>query len=207
MSHLLGRREFWKHSFVVTKDVLDPRPDTETLVQAALDVPFERVLDLGTGSGCIVISLLADRPTAAGVAADVSMSALEVAAQNIMALDVHDRCQVVQSDWFEAVEGAFDLIVSNPPYIALAEMSGLAPELSHEPAGALTDGADGLSCYRIIAKGGVDHLTAGGWLMVEIGPTQAADVVALFETGGLSKVSIKQDLDGRDRVIVGQKPL
>nr|WP_268821742.1 peptide chain release factor N(5)-glutamine methyltransferase [Octadecabacter dasysiphoniae] len=207
MAHILGTRDFWKHSFVVTKDVLDPRPDTETLVQAALEVPFARVLDLGTGSGCILISVLADRSGATGVGADVSEAALEVAAQNVMAIGVYERCVLVQSDWFEGVDGTFDLIVSNPPYIAEDEMPTLAPELSFEPRIALTDGGDGLSCYRILADGAGAHLNAGGWLMVEIGPTQAGQVAQMFRAAGLVAVGIRRDLDGRDRVVVGQKPL
>lgn len=207
MSHLLGRRQFWKHEFVVSKDVLDPRPETEVLVQTALEVPFDRLLDLGTGSGCILLSLLAERAGAQGVGADLSEAALEVAAQNAMALGVDDRCDLAASDWFSGVSGTFDLIVSNPPYIAADEMTGLAPELAHEPRMALTDEGDGLSCYRIIADGAGAHLTRGGWLMVEIGPTQGAAVSAIFEAAGLTQVGIRADLDGRDRVVLGQKPL
>ena len=207
MSHLLGTRAFWKHDFIVSKDVLDPRPETETLVQAALDVPFARVLDLGTGSGCILISLLDERPDATGVGADLSLGALEVAANNAMALGVYERCDVIVSDWFKAVEGTFDLIVSNPPYIALDEMADLSAEVLHEPRMALTDEGDGLACYCIIADGAGVHLNGGGWLMVEIGPTQGAAVLAMFEGAGLINTEIRSDLDGRDRVVLGQKPL
>jgi release factor glutamine methyltransferase len=207
MAHVVGTREFWKHSFIVTKDVLDPRPETEALVETALEVSFDRVLDLGTGSGCILVSLLDERPHASGLGADMSEAALDVAAQNAMALDVYERCDLTQSDWFEAVNGTFDLIVSNPPYIALNEMDGLSPELGHEPRMALTDEGDGLSCYRIITAGAEAHLATGGWLMVEIGPTQGAEVSQMFRTAGLVDVGIRPDLDGRDRVVVGQKPL
>jgi len=207
MSHLLETREFWKSKFVVRKAVLDPRPETEALVEAALNVPFQRVLDLGTGSGCILVSLLVERPDAMGIGVDKSAEAIEVAVQNVMALDVWARCQLGLSDWYADVEGQFDLIVSNPPYIALDEMAGLSPEGLHEPRMALTDEGDGLSCYRIIAAGAPQHLTAGGWLMVEIGPTQGAAVTAMFEAAGLTNVGICPDLDGRARVVVGQKPL
>lgn len=208
-SHLIGGRDFYDHRFEVNADVLDPRPDTETLVAAALTVPFTQVLDLGTGSGCIVLSLLAARKDAVGLGTDLSQVALDVAQRNAdrLELAVQDRASFARSDWFGAVDGSYDLIVSNPPYIAANEMAGLAPELSYEPRMALTDEGDGLSCYRIIANGSAAHLRAGGWLMVEIGPTQARAVVAMFEAAGLKNVEIRRDLDGRDRVIVGQKPL
>lgn len=209
MSHLTGGRDFYDHRFEVTADVLDPRPDTETLVQAALDVGFNRVLDLGTGSGCIILSLLAARKTATGLGTDLSNAALDVARHNAARLElaVEDRAAFTQADWFDGVGGQFDLIVSNPPYIAADEMADLAPELTHEPRMALTDEGDGLSCYRIITAGAGAHLTFGGWLMVEIGPTQAAAVSAMFDAAGLREVAVRRDLDGRDRVIMGQKPL
>lgn len=209
MSHLTGRRDFYDHRFEVTADVLDPRPDTETLVGEALGVSFGRVLDLGTGSGCILLSLIAACKAATGVGTDLSRAALEVATRNAARLElaVQDRAVFQVADWFDGVDGMFDLIVSNPPYIAADEMADLAPELSHEPRMALTDGGDGLSCYRHIARGAGAHLNAGGWLMVEIGPTQGAAVVAMFEAAGLQNVDIRRDLDGRDRVVVGQKPL
>lgn len=209
MSHLTGRRDFYEHRFDVTPDVLDPRPDTEALVVAALEVAFDRVLDLGTGSGCILLSLLAARTSARGVGSDLSDAALGIAARNaaLLELAVQDRAQFVQSDWFSTIDGTFDLVVSNPPYIAADEMADLSPEVLHEPRMALTDEGDGLSCYRIITAGAGDHLVAGGWLMVEIGPTQGAAVHSMFETTGFTKIEIRPDLDGRDRVVVGQKPL
>jgi release factor glutamine methyltransferase len=209
ISHLTGRRDFYEHRFDVTPDVLDPRPDTETLVIAALEIPFERVLDLGTGSGCILLSLLAARKGATGLGTDLSDAALRVARGNFHSLElaVEDRATFQRSDWFEAVEGTFDLIVSNPPYIALDEMDGLGPELAYEPRMALTDEGDGLAAYREITAGVAGHLRQGGWLMVEIGPTQGGAVIALFEAAGLEQVEIRVDLDGRDRVVVGKKPL
>ncbi len=207
VSHIIGGRQFYGRWFAISSDVLDPRGDTETLIEAALAVPFESVLDLGTGSGCIVATLLAERPKATGIATDTSEQALAVAKRNAAELGVEDRCAFEASDWFSGVGGSFDLIVSNPPYIALDEMAGLAPELSHEPRMALTDEGDGLSCYRIITVGAPAHLNAGGWLIVEIGPTQGAAVRAMFEAAGLAEVRIRPDLDGRDRVIMGQKPL
>ncbi|SMX34493.1 peptide chain release factor N(5)-glutamine methyltransferase [Actibacterium lipolyticum] len=206
LSHILGQRAFFKHEFHVSKDVLDPRPETEALVVEALSHPFETVVDLGVGSGAILLSLLAERPTARGLGTDKSQAALAVAQQNAQRLGVAERCEFKCSDWFEDVDGRFDLIVSNPPYIAADEMPALAPELSYEPEMALTDHADGLSAYRAIAAGALGHLTPGGALMVEIGPTQAADVRAIFQAAGLENVVVRPDLDGRDRVVSARAP-
>ena len=205
-SHIAGYRHFWKHRFRVTADVLDPRPDTETLVQLALEEPFSKVLDLGTGSGCIVISLLAERPEARGVGTDMSEHAVLIAGENAAKIGVVDRLVLPLSDWFEDVGGRFDLIVSNPPYIAAGEMTGLAPEVQRfEPRSALTDEADGLSAYRAIAAGVLDHLRPGGRLLGEIGPTQAQAVSELFAGAGLADVAVHPDLNGRDRVIAARR--
>lgn len=206
LSHLLGYRDFYKHRFVVTADVLDPRPDTETLVETALNVPMNRVLDLGTGSGCILLSLLAERPSAIGTGTDLSVDAIAVAKQNADQLGLSDRVTFEQGSWFEAVQGTFDLIVSNPPYIAASEMSELQPEVrDHEPRMALTDEDDGLSCYRDITDTAPAFLTDGGHLMFEIGPTQAASVSVMMSAKGFAEIRVIQDLDGRDRVVSGQK--
>ncbi|WP_298804930.1 peptide chain release factor N(5)-glutamine methyltransferase [uncultured Lentibacter sp.] len=206
VSHLIGRRAFFGRDFAVSADVLDPRPETEALVLAALERPFERVLDLGTGSGCILLTLLAERGSARGLGADLSAAALAMAQRNAAALGVAERCGFVCSDWFGAIEGRYDLIVSNPPYIAQAEMGTLAPELSHEPALALTDGADGLAAYRIICARAPAYLAKGGALIVEIGPTQGAEVSAMMRAAGLRDVHIRPDLDGRARVVLGCQP-
>lgn len=207
VSHILGFRAFWKHDFKVNAQVLDPRPDTETLVELALARPFSRVLDLGTGSGCILISLLAERPEATGVGTDISETAVLIAGENAVRARVADRLVLPLSDWFDDVGGRFDLIVSNPPYIAAAEMAGLAPEVrDHEPRVALTDEADGLTAYRIIAANAPNHLTPGGRLLVEIGPTQGPAVLALFRNAGFAAVQVHPDLNGRDRVVSGVKP-
>ncbi|MCV2889260.1 peptide chain release factor N(5)-glutamine methyltransferase [Ruegeria aquimaris] len=207
VSHLLGEREFYGRRFKVSGEVLDPRPETEILIEAALSAPFERVLDLGTGSGCILVTLLAERPEATGVGVDLSEAACLQASANAVLHRVADRADICASDWFAQVAGRFDLIVSNPPYIALAEMPDLAPEvIEHEPQMALTDGGDGLGAYRRIAAGAPDHLRPGGRLMVEIGPTQALAVSQLFEAAGLSGVRVIPDLDGRDRVVAAILP-
>jgi release factor glutamine methyltransferase len=205
VSQILGRRAFWRHEFEVTGDVLDPRPDTETLVEQALAGPFSRVLDLGTGTGCILLSLLAERPGAHGVGIDLSAPALAVAARNAARLGLADRAAFRQGDWFAGVEGRFDLIVSNPPYIAAAEMAGLAPEVRDwEPHLALTDGGDGLGAYRAITGGAGAHLLPGGRLLVEIGPSQGVAVAGLFTAAGFADVRILPDLDGRDRVVAAR---
>ena len=207
LSHLVGYRDFYAHRFIVTSAVLDPRPDTETLIGCALEGGFSRVLDLGTGSGCILLSLLADRVDAQGIGADLSAAALDVARQNCAALEIGSRAAFVQSDWFDQITGQFDLIVSNPPYIAQAEMNGLQPEVRlFEPRMALTDEADGLSAYRIICRAAPAFLAPGGRLMVEIGPTQADAVSAMMTSAGLVDVGVRQDFDQRDRVVYGKMP-
>ena len=199
LSQITGKRSFWKHDFLVTRDTLDPRPDTETLVEAALQAQWRSVLDLGTGTGAILISLLADRPEASGVGTDISEDALAVARQNAAKIGVN--ALFVESDWFANVTGRFDLIVSNPPYIALSEMSDLQPEVRDwEPHLALTDGADGLSAYRQIAADAPAYLNAGGAVMVEIGWQQGETVSEIFRRAG-AVVEVLNDLNGHDRVI------
>jgi release factor glutamine methyltransferase len=206
VSQIIGAREFFGRRFHVTKDTLDPRPETEVLVEVALARPFSRVLDLGTGTGCILLSLLAERANVTGVGADVSSRALLVAAANAVALELQDRADWLCSDWFADVEGRFDLIVSNPPYIAADEMAALEPEVRDwEPHQALTPGGDGLAAYRAISRGADAHLTEGGHIAVEIGPSQGAAVMDMFRTAGFRDVHLRQDLDGRDRVVVAQK--
>ncbi|MEP2533176.1 peptide chain release factor N(5)-glutamine methyltransferase [Shimia sp.] len=205
VSHLLGWREFYGRRFSVSSDVLDPRPETESLIEAALASSFSDVLDLGTGSGAIIVTLLAERPDAVGIATEISSRALAVARENATSHQVEDRVQFEECSWFSAIGGQFDLIVSNPPYIALDEMDRLAPELSFEPRMALTDEGDGLAAYRVIARDVGDHLKPGGRLLVEIGWQQAKDVHALFQKAGLTDIQVIPDLDGRDRVVSARK--
>ncbi len=207
VSHLLGEREFYGRRFRVSRDVLDPRPETEALIEAALSQAFDHVLDLGVGSGCILITLLAERTSATGLGVDLSEAACLQASANAVAHGVQDRVEILRSDWFGDIEGRFDLIVSNPPYIALDEMGDLSPEVrEHEPRLALTDEADGLGAYRRIAAGAPDHLMPGGRILVEIGPTQARAVGALFDAAGLVDIRVIPDLDGRDRVVSARMP-
>lgn len=202
VSHLVGERAFYGRRFKISADVLDPRPETETLIEAALAEPFTRVLDLGVGSGCILVTLLAERPEARGLGVDLSELACLQASANAVLHRVQERAGIVQSDWFTDVTGQYDLIVANPPYIALGEMDNLQAEVrSHEPRLALTDEGDGLDAYRRIAEAVGGFLVPGGRLVVEIGPTQAAAVMALFAQAGLSDIRVVRDLDSRDRVI------
>lgn len=205
LSQIVGTRAFWRDDFEVTAAVLDPRPETECLVEAALEAPFARVLDLGTGTGCILLSLLRERADAEGVGSDLSAAALEVAARNATRLGLAGRTRLVRADWFEGLEGPFDLIVSNPPYLAEDEFAGLAPEPRlWEPRAALVAGPEGTEAYRAIAGHAGQLLAAGGRLILEIGPTQAEAVSALLRTAGFSVDPPRKDLDGRDRVLVAR---
>lgn len=199
VSQIIGYRSFWKHDFSVSRDTLDPRPETELLVETALELPWDSVLDLGTGTGAILISLLAERRGSRGLGTDISQGALSVARDNAQRIGV--TAEFAVADWFDGVDGRFDLIVSNPPYIAADEMAALSPEVREwEPRGALTDEADGLSAYRVIAAGAKAHLNPGGHVLVEIGWRQGDAVCALFEAVG-AKPRILSDLDGRDRMV------
>lgn len=206
VSHITGTRLFWGRSFRVTLDTLDPRPETEILVQEALQEPFVKLLDLGTGTGCILLSCLASMPMAAGTGTDIHPATLAVAEDNARALNLATRARFLLSDWFAAVEGRFDLIVSNPPYISADEMAALSPEVLREPRRALTPEGDGLDAYRAIARGAPARLMPQGRLIVEIGPTQGPAVAALFRAHGLADIRILPDLDGRDRVVAARKP-
>jgi release factor glutamine methyltransferase len=207
VAQILGKRLFWGRSFVVTPDVLDPRPETETLVAAALETAFRDVLDLGTGSGCILLTLLAERALARGVGVDMSAPALAVARANAQALGLSDRAEFLPGDWGTGLARRFDLVVSNPPYIPQADMAGLAPEVRDwEPALALTPGGDGLDAYRRIAAAAPALLRPGAALMLEVGAGQGAEVAAICAAAGASALAHRADLDGRDRVVIARWP-
>ncbi|APX13733.1 peptide chain release factor N(5)-glutamine methyltransferase [Tateyamaria omphalii] len=207
VSHLIGQREFYGRAFKVSADVLDPRPETETLVEAALSEDFARVLDLGTGSGCLLVTLLAERTEAHGVGVDLSEAACLQASANAVLHGVTARAAIRQGDWFDPVEGRFDLIVANPPYLSAFEMEEVDPELrDHEPRMALTDEGDGLTAYRTIADQAGSYLTAQGRVLCEIGWQQGADVRTIFENGGWGIIDVLPDLDGRDRVLLARNP-
>lgn len=208
VAYLVGRREFWSLDLEVTPDVLIPRADTETLVEAALErLPkgsTARVADLGTGSGAIVLALKSERPRLDAWATDLSEAALAVARRNAARLgtDIH----FVNGPWFEPLEGRFELIASNPPYVAAND-----PHLAHgdcrfEPAAALASGADGLDALRELAAGAPAHLAPGGWLLLEHGPEQGSVVRELLTRAGLGAVDTRRDLEQRERVTLGQLP-
>lgn len=212
VSRIRGTREFYGRDFKIDRHTLDPRPDTETLISAVLDLvagegspdrPL-RLLDLGTGSGCILTTLLAELPNASGVGTDRCQGALRVAEENAMALGVADRARFARADWFDGLNGRYDIIVSNPPYIASAEIDGLAPEVArHDPRTALDGGPDGLDAYRRIARDAVRFLVPGGSVLVEIGCTQAQTVTALFREARLlvAEDGVLADLAGQPRCI------
>lgn len=207
LSHITGHREFWGRRFRVNSDVLDPRPETETLVAEALHRgPFQNVLDLGTGSGCLLVTLLAEWSGAKGLGVDISDAALAVASCNAQDLGVDARARLAKRDWLEGVEGQFDLIVSNPPYIARAELPTLSPEVQQfEPHQALFAEEEGLAAYRQIATQAPRVLSPGGVIMLEIGAGQSDAVSAILAERGWLLNRIIPDLDQRARVLVASR--
>lgn len=207
LQQITGEQEFMGFPFLVNEHVLIPRQDTETLVEEAMEKSgkSDRVLDMCTGSGCILLSLLKLVPELSGTGADISQEALKVAVENGKRLQT--EASFLESDLFEKVEGVFDLIVSNPPYIASDEIGTLMEEVrDHEPIGALDGSADGLAFYRRLVQEGKDHLKSGGWMLFEIGCTQAEAVMELLKKGGFQEIYVKKDLAGLDRVVGGRKP-
>ncbi|MDJ0849024.1 MAG: peptide chain release factor N(5)-glutamine methyltransferase [Myxococcota bacterium] len=203
---LLGRREFWSLPLQVSPDVLVPRPETETLVQAALDLlppdSEARVLEIGTGSGAIALALASERPGIRITATDLSAAALELARRNADELHMADRIRQVKGHLFDPVDGeTFDLVVSNPPYVAESQRADLPPELLHEPPGALFAGPDGTSVLRELVEGVHRVLAPGGALALELSPEQAPRVADWCRAQGLHNVSERRDLAGRVRVV------
>ena len=207
-SRIVGRREFWSLEFAVTPDVLDPRPDSETIVEAALGAlqgrAAPRIADLGTGTGCLLLALLSERPDATGLGIDISAAACRVAAGNARRLGLEDRAAFACMDWNGAVAaGGFDAVVSNPPYIADGAIESLAPEVArHDPRGALSGGADGLDAYRRLAPAAAALLRPGGFAAVEIGAGQRPAVERIFAARGLALRAARRDLAGIDRCLV-----
>ena len=207
VARILGYREFWGRKFEISADVLDPRADTETIVLEALKTPAKRLLDLGTGSGVLAVTLVAEWPDAQAVASDISNAALAIAKTNAAAHGVAGRVEFCCSDWFAAISGQFDLIVSNPPYISESEFPELSADVTHyDPKIALSPGKDGLAAYRTIARDAHNHLLPSGRLIVEIGASQGAAVKKIFTQKGYQEIETLKDLSERDRVVTAKMP-
>ena len=214
VARITGVRSFWKHDFRLAPETLDPRPDTETLIEAALSLISEAggrqapldILDLGTGSGCLLLSLLVEAPGARGLGTDISAAALACAKANAGALGLGDRVGFLQADWLDTLRGSFDLIVTNPPYIPTNEIDALAPEVAgYDPRHALDGGADGLEAYRKIIASLARVLAPGGWAILEVGDGQApalrellADANFEFAADGFREFA---DLSGKIRCV------
>ncbi len=211
VSHILGRKGFWTVELKVTPDVLTPRPETEVIVDYALkhfgEDAAPHILDLGTGSGAILLAILAERPKATGVGLDLSVAALEVARENAAVLKVQDRVVLAESDWARGQpDSAFDLVVCNPPYIAREVIAGLDPEVrDHEPHLALDGGPDGLDAYRVLAPQVLRVLKPGAPFALEIGWDQSLAVERLMQAAGAEAVRTVKDLSDRHRVVLGAK--
>jgi release factor glutamine methyltransferase len=216
MAYILGRKAFWKFDLKVGPQALAPRPETEVLVEAALAMLPEaadaRVLDLGVGSGAIVLAILSERRMARGIGVDVSAGALSLALGNAQALGLADRFEVAVGDWRSGLSGlavaagdGFDLVVSNPPYLTSSEVAGAAPELRYEPRVALDGGEDGLDAYRAIAPLLPALLKPEGAFALELGAGQAAGVTAFLEAAGLAVEGVRPDLGGLARVVSGRR--
>ncbi|MGE4065132.1 MAG: peptide chain release factor N(5)-glutamine methyltransferase [Rhodospirillaceae bacterium] len=210
VSRILGRREFWGLAFELNAATLDPRPDTETVVSAALALkdklrPMPRVLDLGTGTGCILIAILSEWRQSHGLGIDADRRAVEIARANAARLGVGERAEFKEGDWCAGLVENFDLIVSNPPYIADAEAPMLSPEVTNfDPAPALFAGPDGMSAYKTLIPQAKERLSAGGRLVLEIGVAQEKAVETLLNQAGMTVEASVPDLSGRIRALVAR---
>ncbi len=211
LSRILGRREFWGLTFAISPQVLDPRPETETVIETAIGIFGDRrnerlrILDLGVGSGALLCALLGEFPAARGVGVDVSSGAAELARRNVEACGLSGRAEIRVGSWMRDLEGPFDLIVSNPPYIAAADLRWLPREVrDFDPWIALDGGLDGLAAYREIMPGSRSLLAPGGWLIAEAGARQAADVIAIARRCGFAEAIAYKDLAGFDRVVAAR---
>ncbi|MBF0448571.1 MAG: peptide chain release factor N(5)-glutamine methyltransferase [Magnetococcales bacterium] len=214
VAYILQQRGFWKRSFQVDPSVLIPRPETESLIESVLglfpdrDNPPRNILDIGIGSGTILLTLLEEFPNAIGTGIDLSEAAIKVATRNRAAFNLEERASLMVGDLTGPLDRSarFDLIVSNPPYIATGVLATLQPEVvDREPRLALDGGTDGLNLYRRLIPEAVGFLDSPGWLVVEIGHDQGAEVSALFSRSGLEKVSVLPDYGQRDRLVLGCK--
>jgi release factor glutamine methyltransferase len=212
LSRILGRREFWGLEFALTPETLDPRPDTETIVETALAAfaarrgEALRIVDFGVGSGALLAALLSEFPAARGVGVDLSPGAAAQARANLASLGLDARAEIRVGDWAEGLDGCFDLIVANPPYIRSGDIAGLAREVrDHDPRLALDGGADGLDAYRVLTPQIARLLAPDGRFFVEVGAGQAEAVAALAAAAGLSAIATRRDLSGLERVVSGAR--
>jgi release factor glutamine methyltransferase len=214
VSRILQRREFWSLEFEVSQNTLDPRPDSETLVAAVLELSDLfgwrggrlRICDLGTGSGCLLVALLSELPTASGLGVDICGEALATARRNATAHKLDARAEFVEGDWVEGLAGRYDIIVSNPPYVRSRDIATLETEVrDHDPRIALDGGADGLDAYRRIVRGARGLLATDGWLVLETGEGQAAEVLQMMADAGYgtdhAARPVVRDLGGRERCV------
>ena len=205
VAYILGEKEFWSLTFKVNEHVLIPRPETEGAVEIALDliegVKSPRIIDVGTGSGAILISILSERPDARGLGVDISKAALGIAAKNSVLNGVQERCTFQVSNFLDAIDEQYDLIVSNPPYIDAAAMEALPQDVCYEPDVALAGGDDGLAAYRAIISDLPRVLKKGGVIVFEIGFDQGVSVSALLKASGLKDIKIIADLAEHDRIV------
>ena len=219
VAKIIGHKEFWGRRFHVSPAVMDPRPDSETLIVAALALLAEdkafRLIDLGTGSGCLLLTLLAERPLAHGLGIDKSRAALSLARRNAhclklgldLSLGLRQRVALRHGDWLHGVNATADMIIANPPYIESDTIDRLDRDVRlFDPRLALDGGSDGIGPYHALIAPSFQCLTGGGHLLLEIGVTQAEAVSALMAAAGFADISLRQDLAGRDRVLIGRKP-
>ena len=204
VAYLTGTREFWSLSFRVTPAVLIPRPETETLVRVALNLAAKRMVEVGTGSGCVAAAIASERPDVQIVALDSSPDALAIAGENLELHGLSARVELRHATDLLALDGEFDAVISNPPYIPTGELAELAPEVQCEPGAALDGGPDGLSLVRQLIREAPERLARPGWLALEVGAGQACSVEKLLWERGASRVDIHEDLAGVERVVAAQ---
>ena len=210
VAKIIGKKEFWGREFVVSQKTLDPRPDSETIIYSVFELYPDRksnikIMDLGTGSGCLLLTLLAEYPYASGIGIDISEEALNVAKTNADKLGLAKRGSFVLNNWTEGISGKFDLIISNPPYIKNSDIEHLEPEVSgYDPYLALAGGVDGLDCYKFIAPAVRHFLNENGHIVFEFGMGQENDIRNIIENSGMKFISFKSDMAGLPRCIVAR---
>ncbi len=207
VSKIIYKRAFWKSDYFINENVLDPRPDSETIIETAIKFSFkenfENVLDLGTGSGCLITSIIAEFPLSFGVGVDISFNAIKVASRNSKNLNLDNRIQFIVSDWFNSIKGKFDLIVCNPPYIESSKISLLPNEVKlYDPHGAIDGGIDGLNSYRTIASEISQFINPNGKIIFEIGFSQEHQVINIMKQYGFINLLKVKDLSNIVRCLV-----